>query len=188
MPSANDVRAGQALELDGGLYQIVDHNHTKPGKGKAFVKMKLKNLDGGGVIERTFRPDETVSRAVIDRREHQFLYRDDVGYHFMDNETYEQTMLNTKQLGDGVNYMVDGLEIKLETYEGEPIAIALRSNGQMIHRYTARRNEPRGMFCAIGRCTDCIMVVNGRPNIRTCVEPLKEGMIVETQSGKGSVK
>ena len=63
--------------------------------------------------------------------------------------------------------------------------VALRSNGVMIHRYTARRNEPRGMFCAIGRCTDCIMVVNGRPNIRTCVEPLKAGMAVETQTGKG---
>ena len=64
MPSANDVRTGQALSLDDGLFQIVEHTHTKPGKGKAFVKMKLRNLDGGGTVERTFRPDESVERAV----------------------------------------------------------------------------------------------------------------------------
>lgn len=73
----------------------------------------------------------------------------------------------------------------LEGFEGEPIAMALRSNGILIHRYTSKRNEPRGMFCAIGRCTDCIMVVDGVPNVRTCVVPLKEGMTVRIQVGKG---
>jgi predicted molibdopterin-dependent oxidoreductase YjgC len=73
----------------------------------------------------------------------------------------------------------------LEGYEGEPIAVALKENGVMIHRYTAKRHEPRGVFCAIGRCTDCVMVVDGTPNTRTCITPLKAGMVVETQDGVG---
>jgi predicted molibdopterin-dependent oxidoreductase YjgC len=95
----------------------------------------------------------------------------------------EHPILGQFEKGPRIQFTFDGKA--MEGFEGEPIAIALRSSGVMIHRYTSRRNEPRGMFCAIGRCTDCIMVVNGRPNIRTCVEPLKAGMVVETQSGKG---
>jgi len=74
----------------------------------------------------------------------------------------------------------------LEGYEGEPIAAALRAAGVMTHRYTAKKHEPRGVFCAIGRCTDCVMVVDGMPNVRTCITPLKAGMTVETQYGVSS--
>lgn len=74
-------------------------------------------------------------------------------------------------------------EKKLEGYEGEPIAAALKAAGVMVHRYTKKRHEPRGIFCAIGRCTDCIMIVNGKPNVRTCVTSLVEGMVVQTQYG-----
>jgi predicted molibdopterin-dependent oxidoreductase YjgC len=95
----------------------------------------------------------------------------------------EHPILGTFEKGRPVQFTFDGRP--MEGFEGEPIAIALRANGVLIHRYTPRRNEPRGMFCAIGRCTDCIMVVDGRPNTRTCVEPLKAGMVVETQIGKG---
>jgi predicted molibdopterin-dependent oxidoreductase YjgC len=74
----------------------------------------------------------------------------------------------------------------LEGFEGEPIAMALRANGITIHRYTPRGGSPRGVFCAIGRCTDCVMVVDGVPNVRTCVTPLQNGMTVQTQYGAGS--
>ena len=95
----------------------------------------------------------------------------------------EHPILGTFEKGKKIQFTFDGKS--MEGFEDEPIAIALRSNGVMIHRYTARQNRPRGMFCAIGRCTDCIMVVDGKPNIRTCVEPLKAGMEVETQHGNG---
>jgi hypothetical protein len=95
----------------------------------------------------------------------------------------EHPILESFEKGKKVTFAFDGKP--MEGFEGEPIAIALRSNGVLIHRYTVKRNEPRGMFCAIGRCTDCIMVVNGRPNIRTCVEALEAGMVVETQQGNG---
>jgi predicted molibdopterin-dependent oxidoreductase YjgC len=92
-------------------------------------------------------------------------------------------ILGEFQKGRKVQFTLDGQP--LEGFEGEPIAIALRSNNVMIHRLTARNNEPRGVFCAIGRCTDCIMVVDDVPNIRTCVEPLQEGMVIRKQIGRG---
>ena len=90
MVSTNDVKSGMALDLPDGLFLIVEQQHVKPGKGRAFVRMKLKNLVTGAVVDRTFRADENVPQAIIDRRNHQFLYRDDMGYHFMNLETYAQ--------------------------------------------------------------------------------------------------
>jgi predicted molibdopterin-dependent oxidoreductase YjgC len=82
-----------------------------------------------------------------------------------------------------LTFVFDGKE--MTGLEGEPIAAALRAAGVMTHRYTKKRQSPRGVFCAIGRCTDCVMIVNGRPNVRTCVTPLEDGMIVRTQYGAG---
>ena len=90
----------------------------------------------------------------------------------------EHPILGESPVGKLVHFTYDGKD--LQGYEGEPIAVAL---GVMVHRYTAKRHEPRGVFCAIGRCTDCVMVVDGQPNVRTCITPLKEGMKVQTQDG-----
>ncbi len=95
----------------------------------------------------------------------------------------EHPILGKYDKGKRVEFTFDGRT--LEGFEGEPISVALRSEGVLVHHYTTRRNEPRGVFCAIGRCTDCIMIVDGVPNIRTCVEPLKEGAVIQTQIGKG---
>lgn len=92
-------------------------------------------------------------------------------------------ILETFEKGRMIHFTFDGKD--MTGYEGEPIAEALHAAGVMVHRYTTRRHEPRGMFCAIGRCTDCVMVVNGKPNTRTCITPLEEGMVVETQYGNG---
>jgi elongation factor P len=131
MPSANDLKIGQALVFDDGLYQIVEHHHTKPGKGRAFVKMKLKNLDGGGVVERTFRPDENVERAIIDRREHQFLFRDDLGFHFMDNETYAQLAVATADVGSATDYLIEGMTALLPMYKDRPISVEVPASVQL---------------------------------------------------------
>lgn len=92
-------------------------------------------------------------------------------------------ILDDFKKGKQVHFLYDGRE--LAGYEGEPIAEALHAEGVMIHRHTSKRHAPRGMFCAIGRCTDCVMIVNGKPNIRTCITPLEAGMVVETQYGTG---
>ena len=96
----------------------------------------------------------------------------------------DHPILGEAQLGNRVAIKVDGQPI--EAYEGEPIAAALMAAGYKVLRRTAKRDEPRGVFCAIGRCTDCAMTVNGRPNVRTCITPVAEGMIIETQSGLGT--
>jgi predicted molibdopterin-dependent oxidoreductase YjgC len=83
-----------------------------------------------------------------------------------------------------VAFTLDGKN--MTGYEGEPVAAALKAAGVMVHRYTARQHKPRGVFCAIGRCTDCVMIVDGKPNVRTCITPLREGMCVQTQYGVGA--
>lgn len=90
-------------------------------------------------------------------------------------------ILGTYAKGKLVEFTLDGQ--RMTGYEGEPIAAALRAAGVMTHRHTAKTGEPRGIFCAIGRCTDCVMIVDGTPNIRTCITPLKSGMKVQTQYG-----
>jgi len=125
MATTNDVRPGQSLDLDDGVFQIIDYQHVKPGKGKAFVRMKLRNLDSGAVVDRTFRAGEQVGVAVIDRREFQFLYRDDQGFHFMDLETYDQVRLDEALVLDSANYLTDGMTVILPTYQGKPMGVEL---------------------------------------------------------------
>ena len=98
----------------------------------------------------------------------------------------EHPILGTPDKGEKVKFTLDGKE--MEGYEGEPIAAALKAAGVMVHRYTKKQHKPRGIFCAIGRCTDCVMVVDGIPNVRTCITPLKEGMKVQTQYGVSAKK
>ncbi|HXV71937.1 MAG TPA: hypothetical protein VEB69_11115, partial [Acidimicrobiia bacterium] len=106
MISTNDVRPGMALELDDGLFSIVEYQHVKPGKGKAFVRMKLKKLDTGQVLDRTFRADENVQQAIIDRSDHQYLYSDDLGFHFMNLSDYGQIVLSKEDLGDSAGFLI----------------------------------------------------------------------------------
>lgn len=101
----------------------------------------------------------------------------------MDRRVDHHIILGEQKEDKLVTIMVDGKEMQAK--EGEMILAALIANGKIINRYTAKRNEPRGLFCGIGQCTDCAMVVNGKPNVRTCVTPVKEGMVIETQHGLG---
>jgi predicted molibdopterin-dependent oxidoreductase YjgC len=97
------------------------------------------------------------------------------------NRIKEHPILGEIKKGRLVTFHYNGQS--MEGYEGEPIAVALKASGVLIHRYTKKLHKPRGIFCAIGRCTDCVMVVDGIPNVRTCVTPLKEGMVILTQYG-----
>lgn len=103
----------------------------------------------------------------------------------MESRISEHPILGEIPKGRKVKFTHDGQT--LEGYEGEPIAAALKAAGVMVHHYTAKKHMPRGIFCAIGRCTDCICVVDGEPNVRTCMTPLKEGMTVNTQYGTSAV-
>lgn len=125
MISTNDMRPGQTLDLDGTLFTILQYQHVKPGKGQAFVKTKLRNLKTGAVIDRTFRADEKVNLAVLDKREMQYLYRDEAGLVFMDNESYEQVHVDPDLLGDSVRFLKDGVVCLIPVYEGRPVGAEL---------------------------------------------------------------
>lgn len=99
----------------------------------------------------------------------------------MDMRIEKHPIIDSYEKGKQVTFSFDGKEMK--GYEGESIAAALHAAGVMTHRYTAKQHKPRGVFCCIGRCTDCVMIVNGQPNVRTCITPLEEGISVETQYG-----
>jgi elongation factor P len=119
--STNDMRPGQTLDLEGTLFTIINYQHVKPGKGQAFVKTKLRNLRNGAVTDRTFRADEKVNLAVLDKREMQFLYEDDAGLVFMDNESYEQTHISPDLIGDARRFLKDGTVCMVPMYEGTPV-------------------------------------------------------------------
>ena len=104
----------------------------------------------------------------------------------MDARIAEHPILGKQEKGNLITFYFDGKP--MQGYEGEPIAMALKAQGVMVHRYTNKQHKPRGIFCAIGRCTDCVMVVDGKPNIRTCVTPLKAGMQVQKQYGVRAMK
>ena len=106
--STNDLKNGMALDLPEGLVNVVEFQHVKPGKGGAFVRTKLKNVRTGAVIDRTFRADEKVVLATIDKREMQFLYREGPDYVFMDNESYDQLQVASEDLGNAVQFIKEG--------------------------------------------------------------------------------
>jgi elongation factor P len=125
MISTNDMRPGQSLDLNGTLFTIVNYQHVKPGKGQAFVKTKLKNVKTGAVVDRTFRADEKVNLAVLDKREMQYLYEDDAGLVFMDSETYEQVHIDPALLGNARQFLKDGTVCLIPVYEGMPVGADL---------------------------------------------------------------
>ena len=123
MISAGDFRNGVTIEFEGNIYQIIEFQHVKPGKGAAFVRTKLKNIISGGVVEKTFRPTEKCPTAHIDRKDMQYLYADDDFYHFMDVETYDQIALNEETIGDALKFVKENEEVKVCSYQGEVFAV-----------------------------------------------------------------
>ena len=125
MITTSDFKTGLTIEFDGAIYQIVEFQHVKPGKGAAFVRTKLKNKRTGAVVERTFRTTEKVEKAHIERMEMQYLYMDGEFYVFMNTETYDQVNLTADQLGDGVKFLKDNMNIHVQYYKNEPIGVEL---------------------------------------------------------------
>ena len=121
----NDIKNGMTIIMDNNLYQIVEFQHVKPGKGSAFVRMKLRNLRTGSITEDTYNTNIKIQKAHIDRMPMQYLYQAGDNYVFMNNETYEQVEISTKVLGDQVKFIKEGLDITVDYYEGEILGISL---------------------------------------------------------------
>jgi elongation factor P len=124
--SSNDLKNGMSLDLGSdGLFSVVEFQHVKPGKGGAFVRTKLKNVRTGAVIERTYRADEKLEQAIIDKREMQYLYRDGGQYVFMDNTTYDQLHVDASSLADAVKFLKEGDSAVLQMYKNEIVGVDL---------------------------------------------------------------
>lgn len=123
MVSAGDFRNGLTVEIDGTVYQVIEFQHVKPGKGAAFVRTKLKDIINSGVVEKTFRPTEKFPTARIERREMQYLYEDGDLYNFMDTENYEQIALSSDSVGDTLKFVKENEMVKVCSYNGSVFAI-----------------------------------------------------------------
>ena len=123
MVSAGDFKNGVTLEMDGNIYQIIEFQHVKPGKGAAFVRTKLKNIINGGVVEKTFRPTEKFPTARIDRVEMQYLYNDGDLYYFMNTENYDQIALNNETIGDALKFVKENEMVKVCSHNGNVFAV-----------------------------------------------------------------
>ena len=123
MISAGDFRNGITIEYEGNVYQIMEFQHVKPGKGAAFVRTKLKNVINGGVVEKTFRPTEKCPQARIDRKDMQYLYAEGDLYNFMDTETYDQIALNSDTVGDALKFVNENEMVKVCSYNGNVFTI-----------------------------------------------------------------
>ncbi len=123
--TTNDLKNGMTLQLDSGLFTVVEFQHVKPGKGGAFVRTTLKNARTGAVIDRTFRAGERVEQAILDKKEMQFLYRDGDDYVFMDNATYDQLAVAPTALGDAAGYLVEQATALLAMHDDQLVSVEL---------------------------------------------------------------
>jgi elongation factor P len=136
--STNDLKNGMALDLPEGLFTVVDFQHVKPGKGGAFVRTKLKNARTGAVLDRTYRADEKLEQAIIDKREMQYLYREGDHHVFMDTTSYEQMLVGESTLGDAVNYLKEGDSVIVQMYKEDIIGLELPAAVEL----TVTQTEP----------------------------------------------
>lgn len=132
MISVNDFKTGLTIEMDGGLWKVVDFQHVKPGKGAAFVRTKLKNLRTGAAQEKTFRAGEKVGRAHIDNKKMQYLYESGGSHVFMDTENYEQIELNAQQIEHELDFLRENMEVHVIMYGSETLGVDLPNTVELV--------------------------------------------------------
>ena len=123
MVTAGEFRKGMTVEIDGQVWMIVDFQHVKPGKGAAFVRTKIKNVMTGSVLERTFNPTEKYPKAMVERKEMQYLYSDGELYYFMDTETFDQLPLNHDKVEEAIQYITENMNVTIKFFKGEPFSV-----------------------------------------------------------------
>lgn len=180
MVSTGEIKRGMTIELDGGLYQILEFQHIKLGRGSAQVRMKLRNVRKGDTIERTFQAGDRFPRARLDHRNVQYLYHDGALYHFMDTSTYDQVMLSEDQLGGAVSFLNDGMVVQLDEYQGDPIGVELPAS--VVLRITRSEMGIRG-DTAQGAMKPATLETGLRVNVPLFVNE-GEKVRVDTRSGE----
>ena len=134
--SVNDLKNGITLELDNGLFQVVEFQHVKPGKGGAFVRTKIRNVKSGAVIEKTFNAGIKVEQAIVDRQDMQYLYNDGASYVFMNTSTYEQVEVDPVALGDAKDYLIEQMIAQIAFHNGEIIGVEIPASVELTISHT----------------------------------------------------
>ncbi len=180
MITANDLRQGTKIELDGTLYVVEEFEHVKRARGGAFVRTKLKNLFTSQVIRKIFQPEEKIKDAFIEQKPAQYLYREADNFHFMDLETYEERILSKDQITDKLPFLKENMEVSLQIYEGKVVGLELPTVVEM----KVIKAEPGVKGDTVGSATKPVTVESGY----TVQVPLfvKEGDIIriDTRSGE----
>jgi elongation factor P len=136
MATTNDIKNGSVLNIDGQLWNVVEFQHVKPGKGGAFVRTKIKSITSGKVIDRTFNAGTKIDFATVDRRDFSYLYRDGDGFVFMDTTDYDQVTVPSADVGDAANYMLENQTVTIATHDGDPLYVELPTSVILEVTYT----------------------------------------------------
>ncbi|MEY3904965.1 MAG: hypothetical protein RIT08_881 [Actinomycetota bacterium] len=136
MATTNDLKNGMTLNLDGQLWNVIEFQHVKPGKGGAFVRTKMRSVLSGKVVEKTFNAGVKVEVASVEKRDMQFLYRDGENFMFMDSTNYDQISISKQTVGDAVNYMLENSDAIVAMHEGNPLFIELPASVELVVTYT----------------------------------------------------
>lgn len=136
MATTNDIKNGTVLKLEGQLWNIIEFQHVKPGKGGAFVRTKMRNILSGKVVDKTFNAGLKIETATVDRSDFQYLYQDGEDYVFMDNQNFDQLTVSAKTIGDATNFMLENLNVTIALHEGSPLYIELPPSVQLRITYT----------------------------------------------------
>ncbi len=136
MATTNDIKNGTVLKLEGQLWNIIEFQHVKPGKGGAFVRTKMRNILSGKVVDKTFNAGLKIETATVDRSDYQYLYQDGEDYVFMDLDNYDQLTVSGKTIGDATNFMLENLNVTIALHEGSPLYIELPPSVQLRITYT----------------------------------------------------
>ncbi|MEY3588523.1 MAG: elongation factor [Actinomycetota bacterium] len=130
--STNDLKNGITLELDNGLFTVVEFQHVKPGKGGAFVRTKLRNLRNGNLLEKTFNAGIKVEQAILEKRDMQFLYKDGSDFVFMDQESYDQSHVSPAALGEAADYLIESAVAIIATYQGDIVSVEIPASVELV--------------------------------------------------------
>ncbi|MGP9503411.1 elongation factor P [Specibacter sp. AOP5-B1-6] len=136
MATTNDIKNGTVLKLEGQLWNVIEFQHVKPGKGGAFVRTKMRNILSGKVVDKTFNAGLKIETATVDRSDFQYLYQDGEDFVFMDNDNYDQITVSAKTVGDATNFMLENLNVTIALHEGNPLYIELPPSVQLRITYT----------------------------------------------------
>lgn len=136
MATTNDIKNGSVLSIDGQLWNVIEFQHVKPGKGGAFVRTKLKNVMSGKVVDRTFNAGTKIDFATVDRRDFQYLYRDGDGFVFMDTTDYDQVTISAATVGDAAHFMLENQNVQVALHEGEALYVELPTSVVLEVTYT----------------------------------------------------